>query len=410
MRTCPEQTPLPDAAAVPPLIPARFFGAARYRRHSYGGNHPLAIPRVALTLDLIRAYGAMSSVEYRACRKATPTELQWFHTPGYVAAMQRCEALGRVTECVRQSHNLGNFENPYFPGFFSTPATAAAGSILGAEAVLQGYTAFSPAGGMHHARPDEARGFCYFNDPALAVLRLRREGLRVLYVDIDAHHGDGVEDAFAGDPGVVTASIHMDTRYSYPFRGGAIENVGPLGNAVNLPLPRDVNDSEYRLAFTRLWQCLCERWTFDAVVLQAGADALVSDPLGKFHVSTEQFLDVVQRIVNDTPRSQRGAPRLLVTGGGGYHPVALARCWTGVWAVLSGRILPSDMPSEGFEALAAVDWEQDEDEPGYERLLRSRLDGRRDGPIRPEVRQAVDTLLEGHPLFHCPARSRSPSA
>ena len=397
--TCPERALLPESSEISAGIPARFFGAARYRRHSYGANHPLGIPRVSLTLDLVRAYGAMSASEYQACRMAKLSELQEFHTTAFVNAMQRCEALGRVPEAYRAAHNLGNFENPYFPGFFSTPATAAAGSILGAEAVLEGYAAFSPAGGMHHARPDQARGFCYFNDPALAVLRLRREGLRVLYLDIDAHHGDGVERAFSSDAGVVTASIHMDTAYAYPFEGGRIDDVGPLGNAVNLPLPRQVNDSEYWLAFARLWESLREAREFDAVVLQAGADALAADPLGKFQVSTDKFLDVIERVVNDVPRSPLGAPRLLVTGGGGYHPLFLARCWTGIWAAISGRALPELLPPEGRALLRAVDWDHDEDDPWHEQLFRSRLDGRREGPIRLDVRQRLTTLLDTHPLF-----------
>ncbi len=394
-----ETAALPAVSAIPAAWSTRFFGAARYRRHSYGANHPLGIPRVCLTLDLIRSYGGISAAEYRACRRASSTELEWFHTRDYVSAMQRCEALGRVPDRYRKAHNLGNLENPYFPGVFSTPATAAAGSILAAEAVLDGHAAFSPAGGMHHARPHEARGFCYFNDPVLGIMRLQQAGLRVLYLDIDAHHGDGVEEAFAMDPRIVTASIHMDTGYAYPFAGGGTADVGPLGNAVNLPLPRSVNDSEYRLAFTRLWEALQAAADFDAIVLQAGSDMLALDPLGKLNVSTELFTDVVSQVVEAAPRSEDGAPRILVTGGVGYHPLALARCWTGVWGALSGRALPQAIPRAGSEALRAVAWDQDEDEPWYENLFRRRFDGRREGEIRAEIGARITGLLDTHPLF-----------
>ncbi|MFO8154724.1 MAG: acetoin utilization protein AcuC, partial [Thiohalospira sp.] len=232
----------PSRTVAPARREAVFIGASRYRRHSYGSNHPLGIPRVSLTWDVIRAYGAITEGEFLQARKAADFELHGFHTPAYISALKRCEALGKVTDRYRKAHNLGNFENPWFPGFFTTPATATGSSVQGAEQVLAGRMAFNPAGGMHHAAPDQARGFCYLNDPVLGIQRLRRDGLRVLYLDIDAHHGDGVEAAFADDPEVVTCSLHMDTDYAYPFKGGTIGDTGPLHNAVNLPLPKGTND------------------------------------------------------------------------------------------------------------------------------------------------------------------------
>ena len=388
-----------EARVIPPLRRAVLIGAARYRRHSYGSNHPLGIPRVSLTLDLIHAYGALTAQEFRVSRPATSAELEWFHTREYIAALRQCEAEGRVAHRYRQRHNIGNFENPYFPGFFTTPATAAHGSILGAEMLLQGVIAFSPAGGMHHAHADAARGFCYINDPVLAVLRLRREGLRVLYADIDAHHGDGVEGAFVGDRGVTTLSLHMDTAYAYPFTGGAIEDTGPLGNAVNLPLPQGVHDDEYRYAFERLWPAVLEGSRAEAVVLQAGTDILAPDPLGKFRISTQAFLEVVARVLADTPTHADGTPRLLVLGGGGYHPLVLARCWAGVWGLLSGRNLPETIPAAGEALLRAVDWDLDEDEDHFEALFTRRIDPLRPGAVRPELRERVGQLFATHPLL-----------
>jgi acetoin utilization protein AcuC len=375
---------------------AVLIGAERYRRHSYGDNHPLGIPRVSLTLDLIQAYGALTASEFRVCRPATASELESFHAPEYIGALQQCEADGKVAHRYRQRHNIGNFENPFFPGFFTTPATAAYGSILGAESVLGGLIAFNPAGGMHHARADAARGFCYLNDPVLGILRLRREALRVVYVDIDAHHGDGVEAAFRDDPGVLTLSLHMDTGYAYPFQGGGIEDTGPLANAVNMPLPREMNDEEYRYVFGRIWPAVMEAFRPEVVVLQAGTDILAPDPLGKFRISTQLFLEVVDQILADAPTHHDGTPRLLVLGGGGYHPLALARCWTGVWGLLSGRVLPAAMPPEGEALLRAVDWDLDEDEERPE-LYTRRTDRLEPGEVRAEVGAAVDALLSGHP-------------
>ena len=387
------------SAVVPPTRRATLIAAARYRRHSYGSNHPLAIPRVSLTVDLIRAFGALEPAEELIGRKATAAELEWFHTREYVSAMQRCEALGKVLDRYRKRHNIGNLENPYFPGFFTTPATATGSSVQGAEQVLAGRIAFNPAGGMHHARPDQARGFCFFNDPVLGVMRLRHEGLRVLYVDIDAHHGDGVELAFADDPQVLTLSLHMDTEYAYPFEGGRLADHGALGNAVNVPLPRGTNDSEYRQVFDAVWPRTLAAFGPDAVVLQAGTDILLPDPLGKFSISTQLFLEVVRRIAADSPAHADGTPRLLVVGGGGYHPLALARCWTGVWAVLSGRELPAAIPEAGRELLRAVDWDDDEDEDYFAGLFETRLDPDRSGAVRPEVEALIERLVREHPLF-----------
>ena len=397
-----------DGSLIAPTRRAVLIGAERYRRHSYGDNHPLGIPRVSLTLDLIQAYGALSESEFRTARPATPVELERFHTREYIGALQQCEAEGRVAHRYRQRHNVGNFENPFFPGFFTTPATATQGSIQGAELVLEGLIAFNPAGGMHHARPDAARGFCYLNDPVLGILRLRREGLRVLYVDIDAHHGDGVEAAFRHDPEVLTISLHMDTAYAYPFEGGGVEDAGPLANAVNMPLPRGVNDDEYRHVFGRLWPAVLETFQPSVVVLQAGTDILGPDPLGKFGISTQLFLEVVERILTDAPRHADGTPRLLVLGGGGYHPLALARCWTGVWGLLSGRVLPEAVPPGGEALLRAVDWDLDEEEGYFERLFTHRIDRLMSGEVRAELRTGVDALLSGHPGLRARSRRRLP--
>ncbi|MHB8314316.1 MAG: acetoin utilization protein AcuC [Acidithiobacillus ferrivorans] len=370
---------------------AVFVGAVRYRRASYGSNHPLAIPRVSLALDLINSYGAMAQEEYRQGRPASHRELFGFHTKDYIQAFERAQFRGGVEDSDRQRYQLGTLENPYFPGFFDTASLATGSSVLAAEAVLEGVTAFSPAGGMHHAAPGQARGFCYFNDPVLAIQRLRRAGLRVLYWDMDAHHGDGVEAAFVEDPDTLTVSLHMDTDYAYPYQGGKLTDWPGL--AVNLPLPKEVNDSEYALAFAVLWPRLLQHFAPDVVVLQAGTDILAPDPLSKFRVSNGLFWQVLRQIVAESPR-------LLVLGGGGYHPIALARCWTGLWAILTGRSLPAELPATGQTLLKAVEWELDDaDAPDYGHQFLALQDTPRPGPVRTELRERLDFLLHHHPLF-----------
>ena len=379
------------------MTSAIFLGAARYRRASYGSNHPLGIPRVSLTVDLLQAYGALPEAEYRDSRPAADHELAWFHSRDYLRAARRIEATERASAADRKRWNLGNFENPAFKGFYATAAVATGASIQAAEAVIhEGRIGFNPAGGMHHAAPDQARGFCYFNDPVLGIMRLRQAGWRVLYVDLDAHHGDGVENAFAEDPAVFTLSLHMDTGKGYPFAGGGLDDWGSgpgEGYALNLPMPAGAHDDDFETAFAAIWPWVCDRFQPDAVVLQAGTDILLPDPLSRFRVSTQAFLRMAARIQADS------APRLVVTGGGGYHPIALARCWAGLWAQLSGRDLPEPLPPAGRELLEAVDWDLDEDEDWFEGLFRSRLDPAQTGPVSPEVTTALAWLRNHHPFL-----------
>jgi acetoin utilization protein AcuC len=389
-----------------PLAPARhatFIGSGQYRRPSYGRNHPLAIPRVSLTVDLLNAYGALAPDELVQARKAADFELEWFHTRDYVAAIKRAEVLGRVRHGHRERHRLGTLENPYFEQFFTTPATATGASVQAAEAVLAGRVAFNPAGGMHHARPESAQGFCYFNDVALGIIRLRRAGLRVAYVDIDAHHCDGVEAAFVGDPNVLTVSVHMDTSYAYPGAGGRLEDAGHPESghtAINVPLPRDVSDAEYRLLFEAIIPLAFERFQPDAVVLQAGTDMIAGDPLGKWRLATQTFLHAAKVVLDVAPRHPDGTPALMATGGGGYHPLLVARAWTGLWALLSGRALPPAIPPEGEVLLRAVTWEADdeEDEALRERLFTSRLDEPSTAPVRPHLLALRDRVI-AHPFL-----------
>ncbi len=377
---------------------AVFIASQHYRGHHYGRNHPLGIPRVPLTLDLIRSYGELQPKEHLEARPATADELAWFHTPEYVQALQISQAQGKIDAAFRQRHNIGNFENPWFDGLFTIPSLAAGASIQAAEQVIAGRMAFNPAGGMHHAISDRARGFCYINDAVLGIHRLRQEGWRVLYFDMDAHQGDGVALALAQAEDVLTVSFHMDTAYAYPRKGGGIDDFGPNANEVNLPLPKKTNDSEYRRAFTTLWPRLLEAFSPHAVVLQAGTDILAEDPLGKMNISNGLFWEVVDDIRRTAPCHADGTPCLLVVGGGGYHPIVLARCWAGVWSRLTGRPLSDVIPAEGTRLLQQV--AQDLDDMDQNDVMCRKLeDAPKDGPVRPEIEASIHQLLSTHPLF-----------
>ena len=383
----------PSESLYPPTRAAAYIGPARLQRTGARVNHPLfSVPRLALTLDLIRHCGALEDREYRLGRAASAEELASFHSPDYIAALAQASARGHANHSDRARFNLGTLENPIFPGLFESASFATGASLVAAEAVLAGVTAFNPAGGMHHAAPARAAGFSYFNDAVLAILKLRAAGKRVLYVDIDAHFADGVATAFDAAPDVCVLSLHMDTAYAYPFAGGAVADRGRAGTCINVPLPRGTHDAEYRLLFEVLWPVVLGEFAPDVIVLQAGTDILAGDPLGKLRVSTDAFLDVVQT-VRDSARP------LLVLGGGGYHPVLLARCWLGVWALLSGRALPAALPPAAQDLLAGIEWDLDDDEdPQLEARAKSRLDGAISAPVRGEI-VALLEQLRAHPLL-----------
>jgi acetoin utilization protein AcuC len=193
----------------------------------------------------------------------------------------------------------------------------------------------------------------------------------------------------------------MDTGYAYPFVAGGFEDQGSAAGGfttLNVPLPQGVHDAEYELVFDAAWYPALERFRPDAVVLQAGADALYFDPLARFRLTTQGFLAVAAKILGSAPRHADGTPRLMVTGGGGYHLLGVARAWAGLWALLAGRDLPEAIPPAGQAALRATGWDLDEDEPYFSALFQSRLDAPFDAPVRPEIR-ALAGRIASHRLF-----------
>jgi len=359
-----------------------FIGSEIYRGSTYGRVHPLAIPRVPTVIDLSRALGWLPNSAYRTSPRAKAAALQAFHTPRYVAALQAAEDSQQVSEATRTRHGLGTLSNPVFPEMFRRPATAVGGSLLAAEIVAGGGVAYNPGGGTHHGLADRANGFCYFNDPVLAILALRGSGMgRVAYVDIDAHHCDGVEAAFAGDPGVLLFSTHEARRW--PFTGAVTDDGG--GNCFNLPIPRATNDSEFTLALQAALLPAVAAFRPDAIVLQCGADAVAEDPLSRLTVSNNLHWETVAAL-------RALCPRLLVLGGGGYNPWSVARLWTGVWATLSGQTIPDHLPPDAEAILRALTWNRSAGRNPPVHWFTTLRDTPNPGPIREDIRAAVQTL------------------
>ena len=362
-----------------------FFGSEIYRGSSYGAWHPLRVPRVSTVMDLSRALGWLPPDQYRTSPRAKAQALTIWHTPEYAAALTKAEVDQTVNDAVRARHGLGTVANPVFPEMFRRPATAAGASLLSGELLGAGGVIYHPGGGTHHGFPDRAGGFCYLNDPVLAILSLRRAGAaRIAYVDIDAHHCDGVEHGLAGDPQTLLISIHEEQRW--PFTGALGDDGG--GNCLNLPVPRGLNDTEMAAIRDRLILPALVGFAPDAIVLQCGADAVSEDPLSRLMLSNNAHWAIVAALM------ALGCPRLLVLGGGGYNPWSVGRLWTGVWATLNGHDIPDHLPEAAQTVLRALVWEKPpqagRSPPAH--WFTTLRDAPRPGPIRTEVAERIATL------------------
>lgn len=308
---------------------------------------------------------------------ATDAELTRFHTPDYIAALKQAEAAQSVSEVVRIRYRIGAEGNPVYPEMFRRPAISAGAVMLGALMSAAGGSVQCPGGGTHHGRPDRAAGFCFLNDPVLGLLTWLAEGLsNIVYLDIDAHHGDAVQDAFHGDERVFTISIHETGRW--PFTGAAEDRAG--GAARNFPVPPGCNDSEFLFVFEHAVLPLIVARQPQAIMLQAGADALADDPLSRLALSNNAHITVVQAVMALTPR-------LLVLGGGGYNPWTVGRCWAAIWATLNGFTIPDRLPPAAETVLRSLRYNRAAGRnppPHWFTTLRDTL---RPGPVRDEVRR-----------------------
>jgi acetoin utilization protein AcuC len=365
-----------------------LIGSDIYRSSTYGRQHPLAIPRVSTTIDLCRALGWLPDSAYVDSPRAGIDELVRFHDRDYIEAVMGAEREQRVDPAASLRFNIGRNGNPVFREIFSRPATACGATLAAADRLLAAPgIVYSPAGGTHHGRPGRASGFCYFNDPVLGILRLLDGGLdRVLYVDLDAHHADGVQDALSHDPRVLLISVHEAGRW--PFTGAA-EDRG-AGSARNLAVPPDFNDDELRCLLDEVILPLGARFAPQALVVQAGADALADDPLSRLALSNGALRRAVRALA---PL----APRVLVLGGGGYNPWSVARCWTGIWGTLNGEDMPETLPCAAEAVLRALVWSRSQGRNPPDHWFTTLADPPCVGPVRDEVRALV--------RLHAPARS-----
>merc|ERR1711939_299144 len=323
--------------------------------YAYTMVHPMKPHRIKMAHNLIVNYGLDKKMEVLRPRRSTPFEMTAFHTDEYVDFLQRVtpeladELTGKGTRFL-----IGE-DRPAFDGLFEFCSISAGGSTCAAKRINSGHTdiAVNWAGGLHHAKKREASGFCYVNDIVLGILELLRFHKRVLYIDIDVHHGDGVEEAFYTTDRVMTVSFH---KYGEYFPGtGELRDIGVgLGKhyAVNFPLRDGIDDSSYKGIFEPVIRATMEHYQPAAVVLQCGGDSLSGDRLGCFNLSMKGHANCVRFV------KSFNLPTLIL-GGGGYTMRNVARTWAFETGTLVGEPMTPNLPYNDYYEYYAPDYELD---------------------------------------------------
>ncbi len=336
---------------------------------SYGKEHPFKIQRFRLAYELMEAYDLTSLPCARIfdCVPAKENDLLTFHSHSYLSKLEEFSLSDEPRADFR--YGLGDIENPVFPGLYHWARLGAGGTIEAARLVTEeGYdVAFNLAGGWHHAHRSRASGFSYLNDSVLAINSLLQKGKRVVYLDIDAHHGDGVQEAFYETDQVLTISIHESGESFFPGTGSEKE-IGSgkgKGYSVNVPLKEHTDDALFMKAFDEVAFPLIAAFDPDVLVTQLGADTFRTDPLTRLEITTHSYCYVLKKL------KALKIPWVAV-GGGGYENINVARAWTLAWAIMNGIELSPRLPARFIKLidslgypnrmlLDAMHWAEDDD-------------------------------------------------
>lgn len=294
-------------------------------RYGFGDEHPFGLDRHDAFQSELADAGLGSAIEYAEPRRASVDELALFHTAEYIDLVSRRSQDG--------TGFLDGGDTPAYPGIFDTASDVAGTTLAAVDAIMAGESkrAFVPIAGLHHAGRGHAAGFCVFNDCGIAVEYLRENhGLtRIAYVDIDAHHGDGVFYGFEDDPDLIFADVHEDGRFLYPGTGHADETGkgSAKGTKLNIPMPPGAGDAEFEMAWSRVKEYVDQACP-DFIIFQCGADSLAGDPITHLQYTESAHGNAASDLCELADRHCAG--RIIGTGGGGYNRQNLARAWTRV--------------------------------------------------------------------------------
>ena len=319
-----------------------YFYDEDLANYSYDKDHPMKPHRISVTHDLILAYKLFPKMRVSRPKRATPLEMTKFHTDEYIQFLQTANKYNTEPDITKvlDIYNIDS-DSPAFDGLFEFCQISAGGTISSAKELNSGKAdiAINWAGGLHHAKKAEASGFCYVADCVLGILELLKHNDRVMYIDIDIHHGDGVEEAFYTSNRVLTVSFHKYGDDFFP-KTGSIDDIGleeGKGYSVNVPLNDGITDEKFVPLFKKIIEKLIEWYKPNSILLQCGADSLTGDRLGCFNLSIKGHAECVKYI------KSFGLP-LLVTGGGGYTVKNVARCWAYETSILLNEELENSLP------------------------------------------------------------------
>ncbi len=347
MRPCPRPHPQPHRRLTATVSSrCRLVDATALPVYDLGLDHPFARDRQVPLFDLLGRHGWIGDAERLRSEPATAAQLAAAHDPEYVAAVAALSAPQPARALVLEAplFGLGTADNPLAPGQHDAARAIAGATIACVREVMSGRAAaaFNPAGGLHHAMRARASGFCVYNDLVLGILEAKALGAqRVLYVDFDVHHGDGVERAFWSDPSVMTISFHETPEARWPFTG-RITDLGEgaaRGTAINVPLSSGTEDDSWLECVRAVLLPLARRFRPDLIVSQHGCDPHREDPLAELCLSTQAMHEAAR--ITRLLALELCAGRWVATGGGGYQPVrVIPRVWSIVWAIMSERGVP----------------------------------------------------------------------
>lgn len=324
-----------------------FVYAPELGRYELSAEHPFKPLRLELTRTLLEACGLLNAGNIVLPEPFTETQLLTLHDPAFVTAVSAASSGERVTNALQ--YGLGTSDNPVSAGLHDAILQICGASLTAVQLVASGHftRAVNLSGGLHHAGHAKMSGFCTYNDVALAIHEaVTRYGLRVAYIDLDAHHGDGVQEFFYTSPEVMTVSVHESGRYLFPGTGFTYE-VGQKagrGLSVNLPLEPFTEDASYLEVLETVLPRALAAFEPDLIVLQAGADMHRADPLTDLHLSAQGIFESYALVSRLADAFCGG--RLVATGGGGYDPYrTVPRVWSLLWCALSGQAAPETVPA-----------------------------------------------------------------
>ena len=318
---------------------AAFIYTPDFAIYDYGASHPMKTIRLKMCYDLLDSYHIFEEEGVQLI-KPVPTkkeEVILFHNEEYINALE----LQDTDSSLLHRYGLGFGDNPRFKGVFEWSMLSTGASIQAARMVSSGEVgvAFNISGGLHHAMTEKASGFCYINDPAVAIMVLLKQGKRVAYIDIDAHHGDGVQFGFYNTDKVLTISLHESGEFLFPGTG-SVEELGEgegKGYSVNLPFYPGTGDDVFVWGFDEIVPPLIEAYKPDVIVTQLGVDTMASDPLAHLNLTTDGFCRMIERFRSfNIP--------WVALGGGGYNVSAVARSWALAFGIMCGIEIPDEIP------------------------------------------------------------------